>query len=615
MGDHVNDFLINVMDFGAAGNGEHNDTPAFNTAISKATETGGKVVAVGRFKIQGYLTVTADCDFSQACFIVDDAAININYTKDYLSSNQRVIDEIHIKDKSSLTELQASLKEVLPDEIIENYENSYVRIQTNVQAKGAPAESEVYIYRGDGSPQLRSTVTFMYKYGRLAYPLNHNYVDVPSVSITLRKIPEKRLTFVSPSFEVINFPKDKGPLLSVNRDLVTIQNLTLSHIPGGSVPVDSYYAMTRVSGCYDVDFINSTFPGYGKTNSEVGVGQDVKYDFVFDNALKLKLDNINSSTAWKTLDGNSSRDIKIFNAHLYGFHGHFNVADVLLEGCRIYTGGVMVGTGAQGSSLTVRNCYFESVFGNAVGLRGDYGELRGNILIENCHLEMSSLTLSGRTCSILDLSETCISRRDQPNTYSLPENITIQNVTVNCKQDCHVIKLNDNNSIYSSKRKLNAPKNIHTSNININSSNHGNLIFEYRFIPYNNTASSPVRYSILNCSSTTGKTQVSFWGSTSTLQDMLQYILQVTSVSNASFLLVAGNKSEVRINNCDCIYFDNYNAGSSCLRLLHVDCCTFRFDNSYEDGQTFQVSKKIKSIFSAIVFLTPNGEIKKTSLA
>ncbi|OPA85429.1 hypothetical protein BFW86_21980 [Pseudomonas fluorescens] len=45
----------------------------------------------------------------------------------------------------------------------------------------------------------------------------------------------------------------------------------------------------------------------------------------FECALKLRLEGLNCTTGWKTIDGNHSREIVIKDANIDGFHGHFNI--------------------------------------------------------------------------------------------------------------------------------------------------------------------------------------------------------------------------------------------------------------------------------------------------
>lgn len=597
----MSNYLVDVKDFGAVGDGITSDTGAFNAAIQDATLHGGKVVAAGCFKITGYMTVTASCDFSGACFVIDQAVINVTHTADYLSNPETTLTIPNRDlDKSGLTELSTSLKGVINPRLIKEFENAFVSIQT--------LSEEIYIYRSGTSGQKRSTVSLMQKYGRLAYPLNHDYDAISDVQIKLRKLPNSRLTFNSPRFEILRFASDdspaKGPLLSISRDLVTVYNLSINHTERTPVPANAYYALTRVADCYDVHFIDTSFPGYGVTNSEPGEAEIVKYDHILQTALKVRFDGLNASTGWKTIDGNSSRDISIHDSNLYGFHGHFNVADVLLENCRLYTGGISIGTGAPGSSLTVRNCYFQSVFGGAVSMRPDYGELRGNVLIENCHLEMTDLTLDSQLeCTILSLVDNAITGHTQPGRYALPENITIQNITINCKHNCNIIKLNNNNYTYSNDQRLDAPKNVTLANITMNSVHHGELIFEYRFVPYNHATAAPVQYSITRCRNESALVRFHFWGSPNNNADTLQYVLDIDNVANAALLLVAGRRSEVTLRNSACVVLDTYNGGYAYLKKLSVDHCTFLFDEHYSDSQTFSIShNNLINLFTHCIF-------------
>ncbi|MDU9391995.1 hypothetical protein [Pseudomonas sp. zfem002] len=586
----MSDYLHDVRSFGAVGDGLANDTQAFRRTIEHATLNGGKVVACGRFRISGYVTITCDCDFSQATLVIDDACLTIAHTRDWLDQNQR---RITLFDKSALVELQSSLRGVLDDELIEDFENAYVRIDSE-------GENAIYVYRSLGSStQRKGTVSLMKKHGRLAYALNHDYRNVETVTLTLRRLPHRRLTFVCPQFEILRHPT-ANYLLQVRRDLVSVINFSMTHsAPDTDTP--TYYAMIGCHECYDVTFEHTHTPGYGNPNNEPGVAEKVRYDIMLGHALKVHFDNVSSNTGWRSIDGNHSRDIRITNSNLYGVHGHFNLADITIENCRIFSGGISIGTGAPDACLTVRNCVFTSKGGGAVSMRPDYGELRGRVVIENCQLLMSSLTDEGRVATILSLADSAIKATDQPNVYALPTSIVIRDILVYCKGACSILAIGGDE--YNERRRLKAPRDITIENVKTISRDRANLLFDYRFVPYDAETVDPTSITLRNIDNLSGKVVVQMLGAASGQTTHLQYRLHLETISNLALTVVGGRRSTLGVRECSLLRLDCYHGGPAWLKALSVSDCRFHFANDFDPDATLITSKYIQSMrFSGCLF-------------
>ncbi len=581
-------YLHDVSDYGAVGDGITSDTHAFISAVSAATQQGGKVVAAGIFKIDGIINVTCHCDFSQATLVMDKGRITITYTADYLASHQLTLHaDKNDFDKTGLTSRTSNMKGVVSEAVIAAYENAFVHIH-------AP---DVYIYRsGDlDAPQYKSTVSHMSKYGRLTYPLNFDYSTAPGVQLILRRLPESRLLFHSPAFHIIEV-HPAGDVLSVYRDLVDVVGVTITHFTG----IKNYYRLTGCLSCYDVTFSNTSLPGYGVTNSEPGVSQDVRYDFIFDRALKLRLEGLNSATGWKTIDGNHSRDIVIKDANIDGFHGHFNVSDVSVVNCRIADGGLSFGTNAEDASITIRDCTFKS---GAVSMRSDYGELKGSIIIDNCQFESFGWGGHPRsTGALLTLEDDCIRKNNQPHTYSLPDTIVIRNTRIKCRNDYELIKITSGN-VYSATRRLNAPRTILIEHIDAESEQRGKLIFNYGFVPFNYLDASSVKVTLRNIVNRDARLFVNFRCDARDKCNQLQTHLHIDNVDNLNILLMGGIRSRANIIHSRLHGLDTYDGGSSFHEEFRVSDCTFEFDANLNTANDFIIATTLQKIlFSHCLF-------------
>lgn len=584
-------YFHDVMDFGAVGDGVANDTRAFADAIMHATDNGGMVVASGRFRVSGYLGITCDCDWSQATLVIAEAMLVIGYTSDYLSTHQKVFTPT---DKTRLVTLQSSLQGTLDSDSLKAFENAFVR----VEASGANA---AYINKANGGgAQNKFSVSLLNKYGRLSYSLSHDFTEVAEVRITLRRLPAERLTFRCPAFEIEKFPTSNY-LLKVNRDLVTIRDFTLSH-GTPAVAEEAYYGLIGCHECYDVMFENTTLPGYGITNSEPGVTQKVRNDLILGKVLKVKVDTLSGNTGWKTVQCSHARDLRLYNANLYGLHTMFNCADLTLRNCRVGTGGVLLSTGAPDSCITLEDCVFSSKFGGAVALYPDYGDLRGKLVIANCQLLMSSLTEDGRTVTLLSLTETAIQGADQPNAYALPTAIVMRDLFIQCKGDCDLITFNSGD-VYTDKRRLAAPRSILLDNLKMQSLDGGDMNFSYSFISHDHADAEPVAMTLRNIENLSGHVTLDLKAGSQSTADKLQYALDVCDARNLRVNLAAGRRSTARFQQCDLLRLNTGIATKSRLKSLKVADCTFHFDRSSTVADTLSVASSIQgSHFSNCVF-------------
>jgi hypothetical protein len=410
------------------------------------------------------------------------------------------------------------------------------------------------------------------------------------VKITLRKLPSKRLRFIAPEL-MINKVRDNRPVLSVRRDLTDIIGLTMTR----KVKATGYYALTHCFRCYDVTFQGASYPGYGVPNNAPPNTPDVRYDCILDKALKVRFDSINSSTGWKTIDGNNSRDIVVTNSVIDGFHGHFNIADVLVTGCTIANQGLSFGTGSADSSITVRDCKFLTRTNTPLGIRADFGELRGAFIVENCIFNLRDSTGNSNDITILSLIDSAIYRQDQPDWYSLPSSIVLHDIVIRSKGHCRLIAVNSGN-IYGPEKRLAAPCSLDIDGVEATDVG-GELRLSYNFIPYDAGTAAPVSIRLANVRAIKSSSVFSVeLGSTADEQDKLHYRASISNVDNLKALFMGSARSEVAIDKSSLVRLDTFSFNQSTLKALALDGVTFKFGPVFDVGNDFNISPKLQRV-------------------
>lgn len=248
------------------------------------------------------------------------------------------------------------------------WENSLVKITSE----------EIDLYRLLGSTYTAKTkgeVNYLTRLGELAYTLKNTYNS--PVTCTLYKLPRTRCSVVTPRFTgtvnrwCINF-------LRSLTDVVCTYDNSLT-----TLPVDkSVISSSEVFG--------NTYKFYSS-----GVPQpdnNSRYFFLSEFILKTSFNGCVVGTGWKSIDGNYCRDIILNDCTINNLGLHYGCSSVSAYNCSI-TGGVAVGTGAFDERVAFYNCRVPPI-----GMRTDYGELKGQLIVEG-----GSIIVPGNSTGLVDL--------------------------------------------------------------------------------------------------------------------------------------------------------------------------------------------------------------------
>lgn len=284
---------------------------------------------------------------------------------------------------------------ITASESLVGWENSLVKITS----------TEVDLYRllnGVYSPMYKGEVNYMSRSGELMYTLKNTYNN--PVACTLYKLPSTRVRVVTPKFTgavnrwCINF-------LRSFTDVECVYDNTLT-----TVPVDKS--------------IISSSEAFGNTYKLYSSGipqpdNNSRYFFLSEYILGTTFYKCVVGTGWKSIDGNYCRDTVLQDCNINNLGMHYGCSGVSGYNCNI-TGGIGIGTGA----LDERVAFYNSRI-PMLGIRNDYGELKGQLIVEGGSIIIPA-TATG-TVRLLDLRQLNITSAGQvqPRPLNLPRVIRI----------------------------------------------------------------------------------------------------------------------------------------------------------------------------------------------
>lgn len=562
----MNNSYLDVRDFGAIGDGITDDALAFQRCSDAAFLENKTISATGRFLIKQRVLIYTNIDFANAHLIMDSGGLAIMEHPEQRKQRSFSVAKGDFA-PTHLIYLGTDLSGTLPSDIIDEYAESFVVVSSD----------DIYIFRnGDrNAPQKKSTVTLMTKYGRLVYPLSFDYSGSATVTIKLRKLPQSRLRIEAPSIEV------KGPvtfpIFQINRDLVDVIGFRCIC----KTFDDTYYALTSCSDCYDVSFYGVNLPGYGWPAYQPGISPKAIYDVILNTCLKMSFSNISGNTGWKTMDGNNVRNVSVADSELEAFHCHFNAQDIQIRNCVFHGKGCSFGTGSDDSVIEILDCKFMTRSWSALGMRTDYGELRGTLIVENCTFQFVDKAQTRTTC-ILVLDDSAIRLVDQPETYALPSNILIRNIKIFSKQACELISFPTEDH-YNNQRKLLPPRNINISGVDATTAQ-GGISFDYAFLPFNGADSDVVNIRLEKIRMPPSRGFILRVGAADTRQSKVHFCLKVIDVDAVYGFLMGSKKSEIHIRDSSATRLRCYWGGHAQLKSLSLDNVVVKIGSNYNDN-------------------------------
>lgn len=420
----ANGKYITYEQFGAVGDGVHDDQAAIIAAHDAANEqdlpvraTGGKTYYIGRG--DRVAVIKTDVDFGEARFIIDDRETD-NYTAPIfrVESRQQPID---ITGVSRLSKGQKMLGVKLPTRSLVFVENNkkkvYIRYGLN-QNNGTP-QKEVFIANKNGRVEKDSPITWDYDEVTLtrAYPIDQKALTIRGGQFTtVANQAESRYDYRSRGFVI-------------NRSNVRIENLThrvegeLDHgAPYSGFISLNFCADVVVTGCLLTP--HKTYSTIGSAGKPVSMGS---YDMNAAYCVNVLIEHgrqtidIDDRAYWGLFASNFCKNLRMDDMVISRFDAHMGVANVTLTHCIFgYMGVQAVGFG----TMLIKNC--EMHRNTFVWLRDDYGSTwEGDIIIKDCTFrpvrDEKSLTLvSGSNAGTHDFGYPC----------HLPRRVLVENLNV-----------------------------------------------------------------------------------------------------------------------------------------------------------------------------------------
>ena len=379
----ANGKYITYEQFGAVGDGIHDDQAAIIAAHQAANEQGlpvraadGKTYYIGRG--DKVAVIKTDVDFGEARFILDDIETD-NYKAPIfrVESMQRPID---ITGVSRLSKGQRQLGVRLPARSLVFVENNkkkvYIRYGLN-QNNGTP-QKEVFLVAADGTIDP-------------ATPIVWDYAEV--TRLTAHPVDAKTLTIKGGRFTTIANQAEStynyhARGIAVRRSNVRIEGLRHDvtgegdhGAPYGSFVGASYSANVLVTNC--VFTAHKTYRTIGAAGKPVSMGS---YDISANNSVNVSFVNcrqttdINDGRYWGIFGSNYCKNLLYDGCTFSRFDAHMGVANATVRNCELgYMGINAIGFGTfLVENTTVRSRSF-------FNLRGDYGSTwRGDFIVRNC---------------------------------------------------------------------------------------------------------------------------------------------------------------------------------------------------------------------------------------
>ncbi|MDW1981953.1 hypothetical protein [Vibrio sp. Vb0304] len=472
---------IDVRDFGA-----HdlalNNLEAFQKAFDKARELDKPVVAKGHFALRnGLLKLYTSADFSGATFYFDNAAIEALDSREdgeYI----RVLTEVDFS-KALMKEGRGSLRGIVPDAILDDYVNSYVRISSQT----------IHQYRilgGVASPYKQSSVSILRRYGQLDYTLTHDFSASEAVTIEFRKLPKSKLEIKAPKIELINHTYQA--IWYLKRSLSHFVSPCLMTDRRDFIASEGYRSLFNVSLCANVVIDNMDTVGLGDPLNIEDVEKQVSYDLSYNHVVGLEVNNPNCGTGWKSIDGNYSRGLKVKGGTISGMHGHFGVSDVTVDDVTVTASDFSFGTGAIDSTIKLTNIKYNGTYNRLLSLRSDFAELKGKVVVDDVSINANKV--GDKTFNIIDLYEQAV--RDsggvnplQPRTLYLPRTIEVRNLSIDHDYDVELVNILDHE--YQVDQPLKMPRRIKFSDIDITGVK-GMTRLKFDAKPFDRSTSNPI---------------------------------------------------------------------------------------------------------------------------
>jgi len=375
--------FVTYEQFGAKGDGKHDDQSAIIAAHAAANEKGlpvkatdGKTYYIGKGK--GVAVIKTDTDWGKAKFIIDDVE-----TEDYRKPVFKVASFEESFDAGSIEapkkgQKRIALKLKQKSLVVIEDKDKMVYIRKGLNKNNGHGMKEALVVDENGKVEKGCDIIWDYD--------NITSVRVYPVDDRLLTIRGGEFTTIANQAESRYKYQSRG--IMVLRSNVLIENVT--HLVKGEMETGApYHAFIEILRSSDVKVRNCVFTAH-KTYSTIGSAKKPvsmgSYDINVNTSCNVSFENcsqttdINDTAYWGVFTSNYSKGLSLKNCVFSRFDAHQGVFNVTLRNCVFGHQGVrMVGFGL----LLIEDCVVNaSCF---VQLRADYGSSwDGKMVFRNC---------------------------------------------------------------------------------------------------------------------------------------------------------------------------------------------------------------------------------------
>lgn len=415
---------VSYTQFGAIGDGKHDDMEAIVAAHTFANEKGLNVKAddltfyIGRKDLTA--TIQTNTDFGSAKFIIDDTDVENRNSPIFLVSSPQK--PYKLEGISSLKRNQKKIKINLeaPSLITVTNANKKQYIRFGLNQNSGASQTDIFLVDQKGNVDQNTPIIWDFEEITDIYVLP---IDEEVLTITGGKF----ITIANQEESKYNYYSRN---ISIKRSNVLVDGLHHS-IEGEGDHGAPYGGFLNISNCTNVTVQNTVLTGH-KTYETIGnAGKPVSmgsYDISVSRALNVSFINcsqtndINDRTYWGIMGSNYCKNLLYDHCTFSRFDAHMGVANATILNSTLGHMGInAIGSG----KLRVENSEIRGR--SLINLRPDYGSTwEGEMIIRDCTFVPSG---SNNTTPAL-ISGYNSGQHDFGYQCYMPEKITIENLKI-----------------------------------------------------------------------------------------------------------------------------------------------------------------------------------------
>ena len=392
--------------FGAYGDGEHEDWQALYNTHNFANEHGYTVIGNSASKyyicnINDQIIVNTNVNWKNCTIIIDDSLLtevdsrHIFYVKSTLASIG-LTDESGTRIRPAISKTDTKLSSAVANlthsegyivEVLNKNKEIYVRKMNSTDtmaANWASAErlQQQEVFRVDDNLNILDPISWDYEENGytsiVAYPIDSTTLTIENATI----ITKANLSLTS----YLN--RD----IQINRSNVTVNNIT--HLVENNTSAHKYNGFMSIRVAANVNINNCNFTGH------TGSGT---YDIILYKGLNITLNNVKQLNSimkdeyWGIFASSLSKNVHINNCYLNRIDAHMGIYNLFINDCIIGRQQIQV-IGGGICQIEDTTVYSDMCFLN---LRMDYGStFEGDIILKNCKLIRTSQDATN-SCSLI----------------------------------------------------------------------------------------------------------------------------------------------------------------------------------------------------------------------